>query len=219
MTVKIRIYRRWRGLRLFFAVTLAGLMVSLGLGVALVQAQDPNRVGLVVVDGDRVVRRCLEFNEAELSGYEVLERSGLELKVNVASSVDVAICRIDGQGCNYPAEDCFCQCQGSPCRFWLYWHLSDGQWQLSEVSAANYKVSHGDVEGWVWGESTPDGGGEAPPPSRFEEICVAGAEVVSAEQPGSPGPASFPYSGVAIAVGLGVGLLVIAGLAWRLRRR
>ncbi|RLC66222.1 MAG: hypothetical protein DRI48_05180, partial [Chloroflexi bacterium] len=44
------------------------------------QAQSPNRVGLVVRFGDgSLVTRCVEFSEPEISGYDVLTRSGLNV--------------------------------------------------------------------------------------------------------------------------------------------
>jgi hypothetical protein len=201
--------------------TALALFLSLALGAALVQAQDPQRVGLVVAHGEQVVQRCIEFTEPDLNGYELLERSGLEIKVDVSGGMDVAICRIDGQGCDYPAEDCFCQCQGNACQFWIYWHLRDGQWQSSNVSASSYQVRHGDVEGWVWGEGGPDGSGASPPPVRFEEICAPGAAVVAANQPGHPGPAPAPLLEGRLAITLGVVavLLLLGGLTWRRWRR
>jgi chemotaxis protein CheC len=47
------------------------------------------------------------------------------------------ICRIDGEGCNFPTESCFCQCQGSPCIYWSYWRLTEGEWRYSNIGAGN----------------------------------------------------------------------------------
>jgi hypothetical protein len=117
------------------------------------------------------VTRCVEFSEDEINGYEVLQHSGLDLNVDVSSSMGAAICRLDGEGCTYPEEECFCQCQGSPCIFWSYWHLDGDSWVFSNLGASNYKVSHGQVEGWAWGEGSSDGDGIKPPVRKFEEIC------------------------------------------------
>jgi hypothetical protein len=141
--------------------------------MGLVQADGPHRVGLVVARGDKTITRCIEFNETEISGYEVLERSGLDLNADLTSGMGAAICRIDGQGCTYPAEDCFCQCQGTPCVFWIYWHLDDGDWQFSSHGASSYKVRDGSVEGWAWGKGSSEGDGAKPPVIPFEEICAA----------------------------------------------
>ena len=148
------------------------LTLCLGLGAALVQADGPNRVALVVAYDDTIVTQCVEFPEDEISGYEVLNRSGLDLNANVSGGMGAAICSIDGQGCSFPAEDCFCQCQAS-CVFWSYWHLADNEWVFSALGATNRKVGHGQVEGWAWGEGSPGGAGAKPPLVDFAEICTA----------------------------------------------
>lgn len=148
------------------------LILTVILGAALVRAEGPNRVGLIVVHNDQVIKKCVEFSEETITGYDVLERSGLDFNVDLSNSMGAAICRIDGQGCTYPAEDCFCRCQGSPCFFWSYWHLDGDAWRFSGLGTSNYEVGDGDVEGWVWGEGSPNRGGSLPPPVSFAEICA-----------------------------------------------
>ncbi|MFQ5613202.1 MAG: hypothetical protein ACE5H9_13825 [Anaerolineae bacterium] len=137
------------------------------------QVDGPNKVGLVVVHGDdEVITQCIEFSEDEITGLDVLERSGLDLNIGVAGGLANSVCRLDNEGCSFPAESCFCQCQGAPCIFWSYYHFIDGNWLFSNVGASAHKVRHGDVEGWRWGESSP-AGGETPPAIPFEQICAA----------------------------------------------
>jgi hypothetical protein len=152
-------------------------VVALCLGVALaassaehVRADDPNQVGLVVVHGDTTIKKCVEFDEDEITGYEVVERSGLDF-VPMVGSIGVAICRLDDSGCDYPDEDCFCKCQGSPCKYWSYWHLDDDEWEYAAFGAGSHNVSDGDVEGWAWGEGTFGESGTEPPEVSFDEIC------------------------------------------------
>lgn len=183
---------RWLSRTRRAVIQLLGLVSLLGLlSLAAAQADGPNRVGLVVANGDAVVTRCIEFSEEEISGYEVLERSGLDLNVDVSSGMGAAICRIDGTGCTYPQEECFCQCQGSPCRFWIYWHWDDGDWRFSGLGASKYDVHDGDVEGWVWGEGSPNTGGDQPPRLAFEEIC---AEPPTATSTPTPRPTDIATS-------------------------
>jgi hypothetical protein len=120
----------------------------------------PSRVGLVVDMGDgTLVTRCVAFSEVEASGLDVLERSGLEIVTSQG-----AVCAIEGTGC--PASDCWCQCRGTPCIYWSYWHWLGGGWEYSQAGAAGYRVHDGDIEGWRWGE------GATPPPAvPFEQIC------------------------------------------------
>ena len=57
------------------------MVMSLLLGLlptATLQAQTPNQAGLVVVHGDgTTTSRCVNFESESISGYELLERSGL----------------------------------------------------------------------------------------------------------------------------------------------
>jgi hypothetical protein len=115
-----------------------------------VRAQAPNQVGLVVQFSDgSTVTRCVSFSEPEISGYEVLVRSGLSIVAATSPGVGTAICKIEDEGC--PAENCFCQCQGATCVYWSYWHLSGDAWSYSNVGASGYQVVHGQVEGWHLG--------------------------------------------------------------------
>ena len=172
---------------LLFAVLL------IALGTALVQADDPNKVGLVVVHGDgEVIQQCIEFADNEISGYELLERSGLALEADVGSGLGVAVCGIDNEGCSYPEDDCFCQCQGASCVFWIYWRLIDGDWQFSQLGAANQNLRDGDVDGWIWGQGSRQNGGERPPAVTFEEICGRPSKFATATPAPTGTPAATP---------------------------
>jgi hypothetical protein len=151
---------------------IALLIVLLGLpAAASVRADGPNRAGLVVQFGDgSVISRCVEFGEPSLTGYEVLARAGLTV-VAEFSGLGAAVCKVQNDGCDFPAETCFCECEGSPCVYWVYHHLVDGAWQYSGFGASSYQVSDGAVEGWAWGQGDPNGGAQ-PPVMTFEQICA-----------------------------------------------
>lgn len=159
---------------------LSGLVLTLALlNVAPlpIRAQADNRVALVVrFDNETVVTRCVEFGEAQISGYDVLTRSGLDVVADV-SGADAAICAINGTGC--PADNCFCQ---SPPDYWSYWHLQDGRWVYAQGGASSHQVGDGDVEGWSWGQ------GEPPPMIPFERICT----VPPTATPVPPTPTATP---------------------------
>ncbi len=157
-------------------VILSLLALAALVGIVYVQADGPNRVGLVVVHGNGdVITQCVEFSEDEISGAEVLQRSGLDLSMDVAG-YGATICSIDSEGCSFPAESCFCQCQGSPCEYWSYWHAANGEWDYSNLGASNYFVHNGDVEGWVWGEGVIGASADVTPPQlSFDEICAVPA--------------------------------------------
>jgi len=137
-----------------------------------VQAQQPHRVGLVVRFGDgSVFTKCIEFNEDRINGLDVLLRSGLSVIYQPSGSA-AAVCKINNDGCNYPSQQCFCQCSGSSsCVYWSYWHLKNGAWQYSNVGATIYQAHDGDVEGWVWGAGSPTSAPQ-PPVINFNSICA-----------------------------------------------
>jgi hypothetical protein len=131
------------------------------------RAQSPNRAGLLVRFGDgTVITRCVEFSEAEINGYELLQRSGLAVVAAFDLGPGAAICKIEHQGC--PASNCFC---ASPPDFWSYWFMVNGQWQFSALGCSNRTLSNGDMDAWSWGPGTA-GGGTEPPMVSFDQICA-----------------------------------------------
>lgn len=152
------------------AVILAVSLLA-GIGRAPLSAQEPSRAALVVRHGDgTVITRCVEFSEPEITGLDVLDRSGLSFEADYGSSMGATVCRIGDEGC--PASDCWCQCSGTPCTYWGYHQLVNGAWVYSDLGAGAFKVRHGDVQGWSWGEADPQGGVH-PPVIEFDEICVS----------------------------------------------
>lgn len=136
-------------------------------------ASEENRVALVIDYGDgEVITQCVTFPEDSITGYEALQRSELPVETDFQTG-GAAVCRIDGQGC--PAEDCFCSCRGGgDCKYWSYWHLTNGVWGYSAAGAGIYNVQDGMVDGWVWGlgsvtQASP------PPVIPFGEICTDGS--------------------------------------------
>jgi hypothetical protein len=166
--VKLRLTTRLErgGMFLFFALVLAG---SMPLGVNAQAAT--HRAGLVVRFGDGgVVTRCVSFSESSLSGAELLGRSGLLVVLDLNSSIGAGVCKIGNQGCDR-GKPCFCQCEGSTCAYWQYFHLQGGAWKYSNLGAGVYQVPDGAVEGWAWGNNV------APPVMSLDQICAASALV------------------------------------------
>lgn len=133
------------------------------------QTDGENRVAVVVdFGGDRVETRCVSFTEAEITGFQALERSGLAVETDIQAG-GAAVCRVDATGC--PANDCFCSCRGGgECFYWSYWHQTDGDWRYATGGSSQYKVSDGSMEGWVWGLGSVTEA--SPPPSlSFTDVC------------------------------------------------
>lgn len=156
------------------------LILTILLFPAPVAAQAEHRAGLVIVHGDgSTVTQCIAFAEESISGAELLARSGFDLSIE-ASSMGATICRIDGEGCTFPGETCFCQCQGSPCVYWSYWRLEQDEWRYSNLGAGNTVIHAGDVDGWRWGPGAVDKA-EAPPTITLAEICEETPQAITPE--------------------------------------
>jgi hypothetical protein len=174
---------------------LAVVLVAMATVSGSAYAQVPQQVGLVVVFGDgQVETRCIPMDGNEMAGDAVLARSGLDTVVDPSSGMGVRVCRIEGVGCAFPSQHCFCQCMGgSDCAYWNYYYRDPGDaaWIYSPLGPGLRKVKPGAVEGWVWGD------GHTPPSEEltFTAICVppmvAPTETpeLPTETPGLPTPA------------------------------
>jgi len=162
------------------------LLISVGAALlpALGAAQEgANRAGLVVRFGDgRVAQSCVRFAEESLSGDELLARAGLPVIVQ-PSGIGAAVCKIGGEGCDYPAQDCFCKCTGAECAYWALSRLEAGAWRYSNQGASNVQVRNGDVQGWAWGAGGAQSGA-APPVRSFVQLC----DVAPTAQPATAAP-------------------------------
>jgi hypothetical protein len=186
----MRIIRMARG-----AALLCALMAITWASTAAVSAQDPgpNRVGLVVVHGNgQTVQRCVEFDEEQITGLELVQRAGLETNLDDTNALGTAVCRLAGEGCSFPEESCFCRCEGSPCVYWSYWNWTPGNgWRYSNTSAAIRSLGDGEVDGWFWGENDFSAGSPLPDVT-FEEICPAPTAVPTATETATATDAPSP---------------------------
>ena len=152
------------------------VLITLAFLAVPVWAQGPHRAGLVVQFPDgQVETLCVEFAEAEITGAHLLDRSGLTGIQDYSSGLGAKVCKIEETGCDYPGENCWCQCQGSPCAYWNYWQWKDGRWVYSPVGASDRRLRDGDIDSWVWGD-----GQNPPPPVSLDEICQAAVETPEA---------------------------------------
>jgi hypothetical protein len=106
--------------------------------------------GLVIRHGDgRVLYRYVEFTEPEITGSDLLIRSGVVLVTNPYPGLGEGVCKLDHEGC--PADNCFCKSYQSPSYYWHYYRLnSAGDWTGVQTGPIGRKIHDGDVDGWSW---------------------------------------------------------------------
>ncbi len=201
-----------------------------------------HRAGLVIEHaGGRLVTRCVTFMEDQISGFQLVQRSGISYQAQSYGSMGEAICQLDGEPSPVPAN-----CLGTG-PYWQYLHRAGTRWVPSQLGASGWTLHDGDMDGWHY----TDGAGQTPPALTVEQVCAppprpaASAPTESTLQPTvaptpSPSLSSSPVlrtpvptatrtprplpSSPSSAAGplgvLGGSLLVLAGLsAWNLLRR
>jgi hypothetical protein len=154
------------------AVVVALLAGLAGLGDHAA-AQGPDKVGLVVKFGNgNVFTDCIDYTGPGMTGEDVLDESGLPLVKDFSFGLGAAICKINGDGCDYPQEHCFCECTGEPpCLYWAYYHQENDDWVYSGKGVSGHTVQAGDVEGWAWGDGEAGDSDVEPPLISFEDLC------------------------------------------------
>jgi len=150
------------------------------------RAQEVSRVGLIVNFGGSTATRCVEFAESEISGYDVLMRSGLSVTSSFDAGPGAAICAIEGVGC--PASACL-TCSAPS--YWSYWTIEGGSWQYAQRGSSLRMARDGGVEGWSWGE------GGAPPMIPFDQICAPPAPTDTPPPTNTPEPTAAPATATA----------------------
>ncbi len=153
-----------RVVRTMIGIILAASMVSLVLFTATsiapgaAYAQDNKTADIIVqFDESSTIIRSVEFSDP-ISGATALDLSGLNVIMEV-SGFGTAVCSIEGVGCNFPEESCFCQCTGEgPCRYWGY-NLWDGDSWISHPDGgidSSIISQTGTIDGLRWGLAGPD---------------------------------------------------------------
>ncbi|MHB1294545.1 MAG: hypothetical protein ACYC4R_06070 [Anaerolineae bacterium] len=163
------------------------LLAAFGVLPQSARAQDPNRAGVVVVlSPDRVITQCVSFSESQLTGAELLRRAGLRVVTSQSGGIGETICKVEDTGCDFPGQDCFCQCPGATCNYWSYWYWENGDWVYSGRGASNRQVVNGGLDAWVWGD------GKTKPPDIHP--CEAASDLTQ-QEPGYPAPAPTVATG------------------------
>ncbi|MGH2531841.1 MAG: hypothetical protein ACRDJW_05990 [Thermomicrobiales bacterium] len=124
----------------------------------LVAGEELSHAGVVVHHGDgRLTYAYVAFSEEEITGAELLERTGIPIVTVPFGGLGVGICSIDHEGCG--AGECrrrVCQGPGNESPFWQYFRQDAlGDWQPLVLGASSTKVRDGDVDGWSWTPEEP----------------------------------------------------------------
>ena len=171
-------FRTHRIVRSVRWMTLWAVLLLAWLSPNALQAQTPNQAALIVSYDQGVDESfCVDFTEEEITGYDLLYRSGLSIDIEPYGGYGEAICRIGSTGCDLAAiaqKGCFCQCISSDCQYWSYWQWVDGAWDYAEKGARNTTIRNGSVDAWVWGQGVIGQNADRRPPDlTFDEICAA----------------------------------------------
>ncbi len=152
-----------------FGYVLGLVMLLIGGGTHLASAQGAqSRAGLVVQFGDGSVRSyCIAFEGESITGFDLLLKSGLNVTAEGFGGMGGLVCKIEGEGCDYPGEACVCKSYGPQGVYWSYHHLREGKWKTSSMGAGGYRVRNGEVDGWAWSA------GKAPVVRTFDQLCGA----------------------------------------------
>ncbi|MEO6795716.1 MAG: hypothetical protein ABI401_07775 [Candidatus Dormibacter sp.] len=119
--------------------------------------------------GGRLITRCVAFTEDQISGLQLIQRSGLEYRAESFGSLGSAMCQLDHEPTTVPA-DCF----GSG-PYWQYFHRSASGWGQSAMGAGSSALRDGAMDGWHYAA----GASQPPPAIAFNSVCAPAQAVTT----------------------------------------
>jgi hypothetical protein len=156
--------------RVAVAVTVVTLLVRVTTGAGMAfgvgtpgsqPVENVNLAGLVVTFGDgEVAYAIVPFTESSISGFELLDRSGLALLSIEFGGLGQGVCAIEETGCDPTAcRVRVCQTGDPDSAFWQYaQQRGDGSWSPSPLGASNSEVIDGGIDAWSWSSDPADPG-------------------------------------------------------------
>jgi len=122
-----------------------------------------HRAGLVIEHASgRLVTRCVTFVEDQISGFALIQRSGLSDQAQSYGSMGQAVGQHDGEPSPVPAN-----CLGTG-PYWQYLHRAGTRWVPSQLGASEWILRDGDMDGWHYS----DRAGQMLPALTVEQICA-----------------------------------------------
>jgi hypothetical protein len=110
-----------------------------------------------------VITRCVAFAEDQISGLQLVERSGVQYEAQSFGSIGTAMCQLDREPSTVPTG-----CFGSG-PYWQYFHRRGGAWQTSAFGASSSVLHDGDMDGWHYAV----GANQIPGNVAFASVCGA----------------------------------------------
>jgi hypothetical protein len=102
----------------------------------------------------KVVKACVGFSEAQLSGVSLFNDAHIEFQTQ-ATQYGPAVCQIDNEPAHYD------KCLPADAPYWANWLWTGSSWQMAQTGYSDMKFSDHQALGWVY---TPQTGSPAPPP-------------------------------------------------------
>lgn len=194
-------------------IVLLALAVLLGGAAGLAQevVEPEHRAGLVIRDQQGALSYALvRFAEPELSGMELLKRSGATVVTVSFGGLGEAVCSIQSDGCD--VAECqrrLCQGPRADDPFWQsFRQVAPGDWRSQMLGASAARVRDGEVHGWSWTGTVPN-----LPAVTLDEIAALAETAGIVAPAGAPVALDWPrYAGA------GLILAAIAGGAVTLSR-
>ncbi len=139
-------------------------------------AAEPGRAGLILGLPDGSFQSaCVTFDGPEISGDGLLRATGWASALDPRNPMGPLVCAIEGEGCDFPTEDCLCRCRGvGGCSYWAYFEWDEAQgWDYSALGAGMDRVRPGDLNAWIWLDRSLPGDTLPLPPADFSfaSIC------------------------------------------------
>jgi hypothetical protein len=162
--------------------TVVGAVSRVGLVAAgCAQASSAHHAALVVEHGNGVVIRvCVSFSGAQITGEELLQRSGIEYSTQPFGGNGDAVCQVDNEPAGY--TNCF-----QDGKFWaMFVSRSDRTWAYSLQGVSTAEFGDGDAEGFRYQSQS----GSSPPGASPAGVCPAPVPATPVPRPTSASAAS-----------------------------
>ena len=125
-----------------------------------------------------VITRCVAFAEDQITGLQLVERSGVQYEAQNFGSIGTAMCQLDREPSTVPPG-----CFGSGA-YWQYFHRVGGGWQSSAFGASSSVLHDGGMDGWHYAV----GANQVPGNVAFASVCGAPTPPAATATQAAPAP-------------------------------